>query len=110
MDETFIIPDGGQLCDWESQAAQMQLPAYGRHSKAGCLANHINKKASVYAAKRIISLLREQDELANRFWRAADRAAADLSDEHLNEQAIALANIQRVESRNEQFFAFIEAL
>jgi len=111
MDETFIIPNGAQLCDWEAQAAQMPLPAYGRHSRSGCLANHINRKASIYAAKKIVSLLREQDQLAGKFWQAADRVAADLNDEDaLDDQAIALANVQRAEDRNEQFFAFIEAL
>ena len=111
VDETFIIADGGQLCDWEIQSAQMQLPAYGRHSKAGCLANHINRKASIYAAKKIVGLLREQDQLADKFEQAADRVAVDLNDEDaLDDQAIALANVQRIENRNEQFFAFIEAL
>ena len=111
MDETFIIADGGQLCDWEVQSEQMQLPAYGRHSKTGCLANHINRKASIYAAKKIVGLLREQDQLADKFYQAADRVAADLNDEDaLDDQAIALANVQRIENRNEQFFAFIEAL
>jgi hypothetical protein len=111
VDETFIIADGGQLSDWEAQSAQMQLPAYGRHSKAGCLANHINRKASIYAAKKIVGFLREQDQLADKFYQAADRVAADLNDEDaLDDQAIALANVRRIENRNEQFFAFIEAL
>ena len=111
MDETFIIADSSQLCDWEVQSAQMQLPAYGRHSKAGCLANHINRKASIYAAKKIVALLREQDRLADRFHQVADRVATDLNDEDaLDEQAIALADVQRVEYRNEQFFALIESL
>lgn len=74
------------------------------------LEQYIATQSAIYSAKRLAAALREQNALAEKFWRAEEVAAADLNDEEaLDAQALALVAVQRSEDQLEQLIAFVEA-
>jgi glycyl-tRNA synthetase alpha subunit len=110
MESFGIFPSGGILCDWEVEANAMQLPAYGRHSRAGCLANHIARKAAIYGAKRLAIALQEQSKLAEKAQQAHDEWAVDHNDEDKTSIYFAATTACKQSNRQlTQFLDFIEA-
>ena len=74
------------------------------------LSMYIATQSAIYSAKRLAAAFRQQNALAEKFWRAEEVAAADLNDEEaLDAQALALVAVQRSENQLEQLIAFVEA-
>ena len=110
MDDFGIYPSGDILCDWEIQAEKMDLPAYGRHSRSGCLANHVARNAAIHGAKRVIDALRKQSVSYDIHEKAHDAWLADVNDEDCaSHQAFTLIALQESERELEQLIAFVEA-
>jgi len=110
VDDFGIYPSSHILCDWEIQAEKMDLPAYGRHSRLGCLANHVARKAAIHGAKRVIDALRKQSVSHDIHVEAHDAWLADCNDEDCtSRQASTLIAFQESDRELEQLIAFVEA-
>jgi ABC-type branched-subunit amino acid transport system substrate-binding protein len=74
------------------------------------LEQYIATQSAIYAAKQLAVAFRQQNALAEKFWRAEEVAAADPNDEQaLDAQALALVAVQRSEHQLEQLITFVEA-